>query len=174
MALAFFSPARPDPTPGTGAVSGVRLSTAPAQSPPPVERALVGEGFQVVKGAPVASRCRQRHALALVSVVLPADSRPSLFRHGEARTRAVRSPIVRQELTVYQPPHSWPPRGGGGGGGGGGRVSRRRNLGCFRRGVRAPKSERAQRPLYLPLISGEIRVDQDGSVFLATSSTCGR
>ena len=75
MALAFFSPARPDPTPGTGAVSGVRLSTAPAQSPPPVERALVGECFQVVKGAPVASRCRQRHALAVEPVVLPADTR---------------------------------------------------------------------------------------------------
>ena len=29
---------------------------------------------------------------------------------GEARTRAVRRLIVRQELTVCQPPHSWPPQ----------------------------------------------------------------
>ena len=86
VALASLRPPRPNPAPGASAVSGVRLSAAPAQPPPPVERPLACEGFQVVKGAPVAAGCRHRHALAIGSVVLPADSRPSLFRHGEART----------------------------------------------------------------------------------------
>ena len=86
VALASFPPGRPRPTEGAGAVSGVRLSAAPAQPAAAVESPLLREGLQVVKGAPVASRCCHRHALAIGSVVLPADSRPSLFRHGEART----------------------------------------------------------------------------------------
>ena len=86
VALASLRPPRPNPAPSARTVSGVRLSAASAQPVAAVERPLLREGLQVVKGAPVASRCRHRHALALGSVVLPADSRPSLFRHGEART----------------------------------------------------------------------------------------
>ena len=147
VALASRRPRRPNPAPSARTVSGVRLSAASAQPAAAVESPLLREGLQVVKGASVASRCRQRHALAIEPVVLPADSRPSLLRHGEARTRAVRRPIVRQELTSMPAPHSWPPRLGV-------RVSRRRYLGCFRRGVRAPKSERAQRPSISPSFRG--------------------
>ena len=76
--------------------------TVSAQPAAAVESPLLREGLQVVKGAPVATRCRHRHALAIEPMVLSADSRPSLLRHGKARTRAVRRPVVRQELTVCQ------------------------------------------------------------------------
>ena len=72
VALASLRPPRPNPAPGARTVSGVRLSAASAQPAAAVESPLLREGLQVVKGAPVASRCRHRHALAIGSVVLPA------------------------------------------------------------------------------------------------------
>ena len=51
VALASFPPARPNPAPGAGAVSGVRLSAAPAQPAAAVESPLLREGLQVVKRA---------------------------------------------------------------------------------------------------------------------------
>ena len=83
MALASLRPPRPNPAPGARTVSGVRVSAAPAQPATAIEGPLVGEGLQVVKCAPIATRCRHRHALAIEPVVLSADSQPlSLLRHG--------------------------------------------------------------------------------------------
>ena len=48
MALASLRPPRPNPAPGAGAVSGVRLSAAPAQPATAVKSPPVGEGLQVV------------------------------------------------------------------------------------------------------------------------------
>ena len=57
MALASLRPPRPNPAPGAGAVSGVRLSAASAQPAAAVESPPVGEGFQVMPGTSFA-RCR--------------------------------------------------------------------------------------------------------------------
>ena len=120
VALASFPPGRPRPTEGAGAVSGVRLSAASAPLATTVESPPVGESLQVVPGAPVASRCRHRHALAIEPVVLPADSRPSLFRHGEARTRAVRLVGRGTPLVATDQNHCGKVLGGG-------RTARRRS-----------------------------------------------
>ena len=103
MALASLRPPRPRPTQGTGAVSGVRLSAASAPLATAIESPLLREGLQVVPGTSVASRCRHRHALAIEPMVLSADSRPSLLRHGGSPYPRREGPPMRLPIISSSP-----------------------------------------------------------------------
>ena len=93
MALASLRPPRPNPAPGAGAVSGVRLSAASAQPAAAVESPPVGEGFQVMPDTSFAARCRpgaayDMHLLSSLWCSRQTLNRIRCFAMGSARTFA--------------------------------------------------------------------------------------